>query len=250
MYDRSYVYDTETHLYYLQSRYYDPEMGRFISADGLVSTGQGLLGNNMFTYCLNNPVNSVDSSGEVAISTAVVIGSGIAGGLLGLLSYLGSTKNPTTAGALAAVFLGASSAIAGSMAGAADDIAKLAWSVTSGVISAVSSGITTKELGGNFGDILSSMFSSFSSGSLTTYLGAYLDTSMFSGFDEGASTFCMTEFSGFFALPLSSLFDSFEDMVIGALTYAPNRRSSRNQWYTRNASGTSKDTSFAVALSY
>lgn len=159
-------------------------MGRFISADGLVSTGQGLLGNNMFAYCLNNPVNSVDSSGEVAISTAVVIGSGIAGGLLGLLSYLASTKNPTTAGALAAVFLGASSAIAGSMAGAADDIAKLAWSETSGVISAVSSGITTKELGGNFGDILSSMFSSFSSGSLTTYLGSYLDTSMFSGFDE------------------------------------------------------------------
>ena len=50
---RGYVYDPESRMYYLQSRYYDPEMGRFISADGLVSTGQGLLGNNMFTYCGN-----------------------------------------------------------------------------------------------------------------------------------------------------------------------------------------------------
>ena len=47
-----------TTLYYLQSRYYDSELGRFINADALVSTGQGVLGNNMFAYCLNNPVNA------------------------------------------------------------------------------------------------------------------------------------------------------------------------------------------------
>ena len=41
---RGYVYDEETELYYLQSRYYNPEMGRFINADGLTSTGQGVLG--------------------------------------------------------------------------------------------------------------------------------------------------------------------------------------------------------------
>ena len=51
---RGYVYDTETDLSYLQSRYYDPAVGRFINADALVSTGQGLLGNNMFAYCLND----------------------------------------------------------------------------------------------------------------------------------------------------------------------------------------------------
>ena len=38
---RSYVYDHETGLYYLQSRYYNPEIGRFISADDYISTGQG-----------------------------------------------------------------------------------------------------------------------------------------------------------------------------------------------------------------
>ena len=60
---RGYVYDSETELYYLQSRYYNPEMGRFINGDAYASTGQGLLGNNMFAYCLNNPVNMFDRSG-------------------------------------------------------------------------------------------------------------------------------------------------------------------------------------------
>ena len=61
---RGYVYDTETGLYYLQSRYYNPKVGRFINADGYVATGQGFTGNNMFAYCLNNPVNFVDRNGE------------------------------------------------------------------------------------------------------------------------------------------------------------------------------------------
>ena len=61
---RGYVYDSETKLYYLQSRYYDPEMGRFINADVYVSTGQGILGNNMFAYCLNRPVSCADSDGR------------------------------------------------------------------------------------------------------------------------------------------------------------------------------------------
>ena len=64
---RGYVYDSETGLYYLQSRYYDPEIGRFINSDTLFSTGQGLRGNNMFAYCLNNPVVMADDSGHDAI---------------------------------------------------------------------------------------------------------------------------------------------------------------------------------------
>ena len=64
---RGYVYDPETGLYYLQSRYYDPGMGRFINADGYTATGQGLLGNNMFIYCSNNPVMLYDPTGEFAI---------------------------------------------------------------------------------------------------------------------------------------------------------------------------------------
>ena len=60
---RGYVYDTETGWYYLQSRYYDPSIGRFISADVYLSTGQGVLGHNSYAYCLNNPVNMSDTSG-------------------------------------------------------------------------------------------------------------------------------------------------------------------------------------------
>lgn len=60
---RGYVYDHETTLYYINSRYYDPSVGRFVSADALISTGQGLLGNNMFAYCRNNPVCRIDITG-------------------------------------------------------------------------------------------------------------------------------------------------------------------------------------------
>ena len=63
---RGYVYDYETGFYYLQSRYYDPTTGRFISADVLLSTGQGVLGHNCYAYCLDNPVNMVDEGGTEA----------------------------------------------------------------------------------------------------------------------------------------------------------------------------------------
>lgn len=48
----------------MSSRYYDPSVGRWINADGYVSTGQGVLGNNMFAYCGNNPINRVDHTGQ------------------------------------------------------------------------------------------------------------------------------------------------------------------------------------------
>ena len=73
---RGYVYDTETGLYYLQSRYYNPGLGRFINADAFTSTGQGLLGNNMFAYCLNNPVMLVDSLGSQPIEAIDTNGDG------------------------------------------------------------------------------------------------------------------------------------------------------------------------------
>ena len=72
---RGYVYDTETGLYYLQSRYYNPEMGRFINADTYITTGQGLLSNNTFAYCLNNPVNRTDTSGTASLWYYLIVDS-------------------------------------------------------------------------------------------------------------------------------------------------------------------------------
>ena len=65
---RSYYYDTDSGFYYLQSRYYDPVTHRFINADGLVSTGTGVLGHNMFVYCNNNPTNGADPSGNYPLT--------------------------------------------------------------------------------------------------------------------------------------------------------------------------------------
>ena len=60
---RGYRYDSETGLYYLQSRYYNPDWGRFINADGLIGKTGELLEHNIFNYSLNNPVNRHDPSG-------------------------------------------------------------------------------------------------------------------------------------------------------------------------------------------
>ena len=65
---RGYYYDAESELYYLNSRYYNPYLCRFISPDGYVSTGQGILGNNMYAYCNNNPVMGYDPLGTWTIS--------------------------------------------------------------------------------------------------------------------------------------------------------------------------------------
>jgi RHS repeat-associated protein len=71
---RSYRFDSGTGLYYLNARYYDPSIGRFISADSInyldPSSGQGL---NLYAYCGNNPVMYTDPSGEFAISISLIL---------------------------------------------------------------------------------------------------------------------------------------------------------------------------------
>ena len=79
---RGYYYDAETGLYYLQSRYYNPEWGRFINADVaevLNVSQEHPVSANLFAYCKNNPVNMVDQSGTIA---ANVIGA-VIGGVIG-----------------------------------------------------------------------------------------------------------------------------------------------------------------------
>ena len=111
---RGYYYDTETGLYYLNSRYYSPEFGRFISADTpdviTVSPDSAFWDKNLFAYCDGNPVTRVDDCGEFwhfiagaavgglisGISTAIsggsardIVISAVGGALSGALSASG-----------------------------------------------------------------------------------------------------------------------------------------------------------------
>jgi len=60
---RGYRYDTEIDMYYLNSRYYNPETGRFISSDGLLGETGDIQSTNMYAYCANNPIANVDPTG-------------------------------------------------------------------------------------------------------------------------------------------------------------------------------------------
>ena len=120
---RGYVYDHETGLYYLQSRYYNPTMGRFINADGQLDSGD-VLGLNLFAYCNNNPVMYSDTTGmapewwQWAISSAMFVAGvvlvatgvgGAAGGALicaGVNSIIGSYTAESAGGSSTAGWVG------------------------------------------------------------------------------------------------------------------------------------------------
>ena len=74
---RGYYLDAETGYYYLQSRYYEPEMRRFINADDILLAK--LTDNNLFSYCGNTPINQIDPTGHIAIvdDMAVLLALGI-----------------------------------------------------------------------------------------------------------------------------------------------------------------------------
>ena len=103
---RGYYYDYDTKLYYLNSRYYDPYVGRFLNADGEISDAGGdVLGYNLFAYCFNNPVNMADSTGQWPkwLTGALNVVSGALQMAAG--AALGATVGWTGIGAVAASFL-------------------------------------------------------------------------------------------------------------------------------------------------
>ena len=147
---RSYYYDVETNLYYLKSRYYDPEICRFISMDDVSFLDPNKInGLNLYCYCLNNPICFYDPSGHIAfwIITMIVgacIGIGCAlykdwqdGGIdgsIGIGGYLGYVLGGAAIGAVAG--LAASSLLAGSFTAsccqAFAGLKGLAWAYTMG----------------------------------------------------------------------------------------------------------------------
>ncbi len=185
---RSYYYDFETRLYYLNSRYYDPELGRFINADSLSileNTKDVINGLNLYAYCINNPVNTSDDDGElpkwlkwliggltiavVAIATIVAIavtagaaGIGFGAAFAGAFGLGGATSIGGFAGFMAGVTIGTlTGSTIGLLGGGFTSLLNgksfwdgaadgFMWGAISG---AISGGISTLSFGGvgNFG---------------------------------------------------------------------------------------------------
>lgn len=119
---RGYVYDFETGFYYLQSRYYDPQVRRFISIDAYVSTGQNFIGFNMYVYCLNNPTGRIEIGGYFSVTALEesldivhfnhLDAMGYGAGGTGILSPIGSGSESKVGGkAIAALLLTATTTI-------------------------------------------------------------------------------------------------------------------------------------------
>ncbi|MBQ6549880.1 MAG: RHS repeat-associated core domain-containing protein, partial [Lachnospiraceae bacterium] len=134
---RGYIYDPETELYYLQSRYYDAEVCRFISPDDVVYLGAygSILNYNLFGYCKNNPINESDSTGHLswkAIFKAAYVVTAAALVVAAIVLSGGSAAPPLIAAASA---IAGSSVSAGAIATASMGVA-ITGIATMGVASA------------------------------------------------------------------------------------------------------------------
>jgi RHS repeat-associated protein len=104
---KSYIYDEDTGLYYLQSRFYNPDWGRFINADTYTSVSGvgGILNYNLFLYCHNCPVNLKDLNGQFSFGALL---NGIVAVAIGVAAV---TAVVATCGAAAPLLFPAAAAI-------------------------------------------------------------------------------------------------------------------------------------------
>lgn len=135
-------------MYYLNSRYYDPETGRFVNADDvevLEVEQENLAQYNLYAYCLNNPVNRADESGELSIPNWAKIGIGIAviAGLAIATVATGGTAAIVCGAALTGSILGGSiGAVTGGVMNGTDGMYTgfLVGTISGGILGAVLSG--------------------------------------------------------------------------------------------------------------
>lgn len=117
---RGYYYDSETGFYYLKSRYYDPAICRFISADdpSYLGAGETTQGLNLFAYCLNDPVNYSDSDGQwPSWATKLVVAVAVVAVVATVAAVTVATAGAGTAAA--AIAVGAAKGAAAGMASGA-----------------------------------------------------------------------------------------------------------------------------------
>ena len=122
---RGYVYDQETGFYYLNSRYYDPAVGRFINPDAAIGQVGNINGNNMFTYALNNPIMYSDLTGNWPKLSTVLAGVAAVAATIAVAAAVVATCGA----AIPAVAAGGSLALGLSAGSAASAIATTALAV-------------------------------------------------------------------------------------------------------------------------
>lgn len=181
---RSYYYDFETGLYYLNSRYYDPELGRFVNADDIDNLSPNEInGINLFAYCVNNPVNLSDECGHawwhwliaalvvvIAAVAVVVTAGGAAAGMAAVAAVAAGCSAATLGSTIAAgVFIGAVTAFA-------------AFSVIAGI-----DAIGTLANGGSFEDALNT-FSNYGETALYATVGGGVAGGISAGLSYSGTT--------------------------------------------------------------
>ena len=123
---RGYYYDVETQLFYCNSRYYSPELCRFISPDSIEYLDpQSINGLNLYCYCMNNPIMYTDPSGHFVITLSAVLAAAAIGAAIGAVSgavYGGITAAANGQNVWAGIGIGA---LTGGFMGAGAGIASL-----------------------------------------------------------------------------------------------------------------------------
>ena len=110
---RSYYFDTETKLYFLKTRYYDPEVGRFINMDSIdYADPETINGLNLFAYCGNNPVMNFDPDGHAWWKWALF---GAAVAVIAVAAVVATVASGGLATAACAVAVGGATAMAGNI---------------------------------------------------------------------------------------------------------------------------------------